>query len=362
MALAVMTDGRLAVGGGFTEAGGVRCSNLAAWNGGEWSELGGGTDVGVTELIATGEGGLLVGGPFTRAGSVAAGRIARWTGSEWLTFGTGLSGNIHSLLLRSNGELIAGGTHLLNIGPTQICRAARWDGGAWIPMLGGAAPNHVVYALGETPAGVIAGGQFYWSGVAPSSVALWDGELWGGTGNGPFSATKALLIEPSGRTLVGGNFGLLGGNRAWGLALLTNGTWSLPSGAETWIPVDLVATAQGQLFAAGEGFALGGAMSYPLYRRGPTGWVRIEGAPNDYVSALAALPDGSVVVGGSFTMVGSVPASRVAVWNGLTWAALGAGLPATVVDVAVLPDGDVVAAIGSGDGVWRWTGGQGPVG
>jgi hypothetical protein len=72
--------------------------------------------------------------------------------------------------------------------------------------------------------------------------------------------------------------------------------------------------------------------------------------------------DGSLIVGGSFTSAGGVPANRVARWNGTTWSAMGAGFPDNVNAIAVLPDGTIVAGGrfvgGSFDWGWvsRWNG------
>src|SRR5262249_52543303 len=54
-----------------------------------------------------------------------------------------------------------------------------------------------------------------------------------------------------------------------------------------------------------------------------------------------------LVVGGTFTIAGSVRANRIALWDGAAWSTLGDGFPGysnTVEALAVLPDGSLVAA------------------
>ncbi len=66
-------------------------------------------------------------------------------------------------------------------------------------------------------------------------------------------------------------------------------------------------------------------------------------------NALAALPGGDVIVGGSFTTAGGVPARNIARYSPTTggggvWSALGSGIDNPVYALAVMPDGDVIAA------------------
>jgi hypothetical protein len=66
-----------------------------------------------------------------------------------------------------------------------------------------------------------------------------------------------------------------------------------------------------------------------------------------------------VLVGGGFTQIGRVAASRVARWNGTTWTALGAGLPggptalahdATTVYASTIDEGSGAYLLGAFDG------------
>ena len=69
------------------------------------------------------------------------------------------------------------------------------------------------------------------------------------------------------------------------------------------------------------------------------------------VDSLVVMPSGDLVAGGRFQAVGSTVASNIARWDGSSWAPLGSGVggskpsdPATVLALAVLPNGDIVAA------------------
>jgi hypothetical protein len=61
--------------------------------------------------------------------------------------------------------------------------------------------------------------------------------------------------------------------------------------------------------------------------------------------ALARLPDGSLVVGGDFTVAGGTSALHVARWDPVTqeWSAMGPGLPQPVHEIVSTPDNDLYA-------------------
>jgi hypothetical protein len=70
-------DGRLVVGGGFTEAGGLPAANIAAWDGQAWSFPNPGIN-GPVWALAEYKGSLYVGGAFNTAGNILSMYVARW--------------------------------------------------------------------------------------------------------------------------------------------------------------------------------------------------------------------------------------------------------------------------------------------
>lgn len=81
------------------------------------------------------------------------------------------------------------------------------------------------------------------------------------------------------------------------------------------------------------------------------------------VEALAVLPNGDLIAAGRFQRAGTTPASNIARWDGSQWHALGTGTDNTVRALAVLPGGDLVAAGSFGvaggttvTGLARWDG------
>lgn len=92
-------------------------------------------------------------------------------------------------------------------------------------------------------------------------------------------------------------------------------------------------------------------------------WATLGSGFDSEVSSLAVLPNGDLVAAGSFTQAGGVPASHVARWDGVSWSPIGLGIGSYVHVLKVLPNGDLVAAGGfstaggvAAPGIARWDG------
>ena len=74
----------------------------------------------------------------------------------------------------------------------------------------------------------------------------------------------------------------------------------------------------------------------------------VGSGPAIYVSALGVLASGELVVAGSFSQIGGVAANCIARWNGAQWQSLGSGLGggpfASVQSLTTLPDGSLVVS------------------
>ncbi len=156
-----------------------------------------------------------------------------------------------------------------------------------------------------------------------NNIAAWDGTSWAALGVGTDASVDALVGMPDGGLVVGGSFTQAGGVSAHGVA-----RWN----GQSWSPL-------------GSG---------------------IDGQ----VHALAVAPDGTLFAAGSFGSAGTIAASNIATWNGAHWSALAEGVHTgifgspVVRDIAVLPNGDVIATGSFGGAgsvnalcVARWSGG-----
>jgi hypothetical protein len=135
------------VGGQFTNAGGIAVNNIAEWDGTSWSAVGGGVTNAlasqpayqVAALLPVGSD-LYVAGNFTEAGGIAATNIAKWDGGSWSALGGGLTradDTGYALALATDGGTLYAGGRFMFAGGQSATNVAKWDGGKWSPLGGG---------------------------------------------------------------------------------------------------------------------------------------------------------------------------------------------------------------------------------
>ncbi len=314
-ALTTLPNGDLVAGGNFYQSGATYVSCLARWNGAAWLPIGGGVSsfplASVYALTATPNGDLVAGGLFTNAGSATTFYIARWNGTQWLSLGSGMNSWVSALAALPNGDVVASGSFTM-AGSVAANRIARWDGTTWHPLGSGVsahASSLAVAANGD----IVAGGWFTLAGgTSANHVARWNGITWSALGAGCNGPVLALHTESNGDVVVGGDF-LLAGN----LPSNRVARWS----SNTWQP-------------------LGGGLSAP-------------------VRALTQLPDGDLVAGGDFAATATSGFDRLARFRSVGWQVIAGHTdpntaPGTGGPSALMPNGDMIAAVGSA--VVRWNG------
>src|SRR2546423_453075 len=139
-ALALNDRGDVFVGGKFLRVGGVSgigVNNIARWDGERWSDLSGGVNGEVRNILVKGTD-VYVGGSFTSAGSAAITNLARWDGTNWWPVGGGLSGQGVRTLAFAGSNLYVGGT-FSSAGGLPVSHIAMWDGRTWSNLAGGLA-------------------------------------------------------------------------------------------------------------------------------------------------------------------------------------------------------------------------------
>ncbi len=206
---AVLPDGTPVIGG--RDFGGVR--GLIAWNGTAWTDLGtgpgGSLDGNVWALAVAPDGRLYAGGEYLSAGGKPLSScVARWTGTEWQAVGTGLERGsnadtcVLSLAFGPGGELYAGG--FLRLGDDPAAHGvARLVNGAWT-ALPASFSEPGVWALRFDVADRLYTGRLFAPGLT-----VWDGSAWNVLS--PDESVYALALDGTGRLIVGGHFGEMGG-------------------------------------------------------------------------------------------------------------------------------------------------------
>jgi hypothetical protein len=323
---------------------GATVGGVVRWNGTQWLTIDTNADETVDVVTVLPNGDVVVGGLFREIGGVNAKYVARWDGAAWHSLGAGLSDSPSALLALPNGDVLAsGGFGVL-----------RWDGDSWSSL----GQTGYMSVLGTLPDGdIVVAGIFYEvDGPSSMNLARWNGTTWQafGTGTGGnYGSPRAFQVLADGGLVAVGDFIQIGGVKSRGAARLTSGAWS--SLGLDWGIYRASAVAQlsgGEIVAAGTfGVASWDGVSWtPLGSGfGPAG--------NADIYALATLPNGDVIAGGSFNTAAGVPAFNVARWNGATWAQVGSGLAGEVRSLVVLPDGGIIAG-----GAFMGFGGVGAMG
>ncbi len=234
-AFATFDDGlgpQLYVGGWFDRAGGVPASNLARWNGTEWSDVDGGANHVVTVLRVHDDGtgsALFAGGLFTQVGGQPAARIAKWSSAGWQPLEQGLDDYplaLASLEDTQSGDLYVGG-RFTHAGNGLARHIARWNGIAWSPL--GPGLDGTVNALEAFDGDgaehrLYAGGEFRKSGDGLQDLhylAIWDGTAWQTWPGDPSDIVLALESHDNSSSrdiYVGGSFRFVGGRDAQRIA------------------------------------------------------------------------------------------------------------------------------------------------
>lgn len=286
---------------------------------------GGCNDV-VNAVLLSGDRQLYFGGRFTVAGAVGAPRVARWDGSAWQSLGAGTSGEVRALAEMSNGDIVAAGDFAI-AGNVVANGVARWDGTSWSALgsgLGLSSGTPSARALLVLPNGdLIVGGDFDSAGaVSANNIARWDGANWTALGSGCNDTVHALAHWAQDQFFVAGDFTLVNGSSALGIARGTNSGLS-PFGS-------LGAAPGGRAICSGWGWHfVGGTFTFGPFNRvaqlgSGSNLTALNAGVDGPVQALQVLV-GGVVAGGTFAFADGQPANNIARWDGAAWNALGAG-------------------------------------
>ncbi len=336
-------DGKLLVGGDFTEMNGVAVRRVARLNANgtldaPYVAATGLLPGAVLALTLQPDGRLL-------AGTTAGLRRLSAGGSLEAGFGANTYSPVTALAVQPDGKVLLGSNYFGAFSNSAYLNLVRVDGSS-----GNNDPTFVRTAATATgpgelistgailvqPDGRIVVGGFFDQGPRPSLGRVVRYEATGAydpsfannaayqtTGN-PSSQTNgiyALVRQPDGKLLVGGGFTAVDGTARPGLARLNaNGTLDAsfaPTRAQTGSVFALALQPNGRVL-------LGGSFSSPTPTPAYTRMARVldngqfdasfapTANPNGTVLALLVQPDGAVVVAGSFSTVGGQPAAGLA--------------------------------------------------
>ena len=215
--VALLPDGKILIGGGFTIANDEARGRVARLNpdGTIDTSFSGSAGLNFNDsiyvLAATPDGKVMVGGYFTSINGVLRSHLARLNSDG--TLDTGFDpyprNNVYSMVVQPDGKVIAGGFGL---------NRYNTDGSLDTGFNGGASPtNSAELALALRPDGkLLVGGNFDKVNGAPHAALAQlntDGSLDTSfnPGAGPDFAIDTMDLQPDGKLLIGGAFGVYNG-------------------------------------------------------------------------------------------------------------------------------------------------------
>ncbi len=338
LATAVQPDGKMLIGGSFTNVLGVARNRIARLNTDGTLDLVFNPNANneVDAIAVQADGKILVGGYFNGANSIggqARNRIARLDATTGLADGFNPNANnaIQTIAVQADGKILAGGffSGASSIGGQTRNFIARLN-----PATGQADSfdpnaNSAVFSIAVQADGkILAGGGFFGAnsigGQARNCIARLDPATGLADSFNPSANDIVLAIAPQtdGKILVGGNFNganSIGGQTRNRIARV-NGT---SGAADTFNPnasatVRAIALqADGKVLAGGNfngANSIGGQARNRIARLDATTGLADSFDPNASaeVDAIALQGDGKILVGGIFASIGGQPRSLFA--------------------------------------------------
>jgi uncharacterized delta-60 repeat protein len=236
-AAVLQPDGRIVVAGRFTSFNGFTHNRVCRLNANgsvdQTFGLGNGINNAALALALQSDGRIIVGGQFSQVDLTQRFNLARLNtnGNVDLSFdpGNGPNGDVNAIVIQSDGRIIIGGTFIGYNGFARGGIARVLGNGALDPSFdSGVGTGGNVFALALQDNGqIVLGGRFaQYSGTNRTFIArvFGDGSLDFGFNPVPDNWVQSLAVEPDDRILVGGFFtGINGFGRNRVARLNTNG-------------------------------------------------------------------------------------------------------------------------------------------
>lgn len=332
--LALQPDGRLLIAGAFEKVNQVvrrrlaRLKSLGSLD--PTFDVGLGPDNTVYALALQPDGRILIGGAFTNVSGTNRSGIARLNSDgsidRFFNPGAGVDNPVFAMALQPDDKILIGGAFATVDGWMRFGVARlNTNGTVDTTFNPGSGANGNVYALALQPDGkILIGGEFTLvDGVPRSHLArLWpSGRLDLSFSPTVVGAVRAILVQPDGAIVIGGSFTNVNGlTRNYLARLLPDGSLDTGflagmAGANSAVYA-LAQQPDGKLLVAGDFTLFNGVTRNRLTRLNPDGsndpTINFGDGADAFIAAVVVQPDRRIVIGGGFTRYDGVPRRSVA--------------------------------------------------
>ena len=338
-----------------------------------------GADGNVYALALQPDGRILLGGEFGRVNDTVRSRIARLfpDGSLDTKFGgfeatSGANDKIQTITVQGDGRILIGGSFtVVNGVPRNYVGRLNYDGSTDSTFNPGAGPENAVLASGEAMVGgqrkLLLGGSFLTYNGNPRNYLVRlndDGSIDTGFNRNinPNGTVHAILVLVDGSAIIAGDFTTVSGVARSRIARITpDGSLDLTfdpgTGADDSVR-SLALQADGKILVGGSFTTLSGVAASKVGRLLVNGSVdptfNTSGGANDVVSTIAVQGDTRILLGGQFTACNGVVRQRLTRLNNDgsvdTTINFGAGADSFIASMLLQPDGKIL--IGGGFTTW----------
>lgn len=316
---ATQPDGKIIIGGIFTNVLGVPRNNIARLNtDGTLDEaFDPNANNGLYVLAIQPDGKILVGGAFTSIGGqprIWFGRLNADGTAD--TFNPGADGLVNSFSIQADGKILVGG-QFNNIGGQGRNFIARLDPATLEADSFDAHPDYIIRHITVQPDGkILVAGYFHQiGGQSRTNIARLDpvtglADSFDPNPTSPFptSAVVTLALQPDGTIIAGGNFDTIGGAKRNFLARLDPKTGMADSFDPNPddIPLSVVTQADGKILVGGQFSSIGGQSRNSIARLDPITALADSFDPNQngLVWSIGIQSDGKILIGGIIDNVG----------------------------------------------------------
>ena len=327
--IAIQSDGKIIIGGYFSFYNGILRNNIIRLNTNAVLDVvfnvGTGANGNIYTSAIQSDGKLLIGGSFTEYNGISRGRIARLNtdGTLDMSFnpGTGASFSVNTLSIQSDGKIIIGGNfaYYNGIGRYYLARL-NTDGSLDVSFKDELRFASVKLSAIQSDGKIIVVGDNY-TLLRLNTDGSNDASF--NIGTGANQSINTLLIQSDGKIIIGGNFTAFNGITRNKIARLnTNGSLDATFTSDIGANYDinsLSIQSDGKIIIGGEFTTYNGISRNHIARLNSDGTLDASfnpGTGTDVNVAISSIQsNGKIIIAGRFISYNSTPRNRIARLN-----------------------------------------------